>query len=212
MRTNIGAEFLELVDKSFPPGHPLRKIFNRNTLKIGYSCTPNIASIISSRNKKLLAPPQPEERLCSCTKAKKSKCPLGGQCLSKNVIYQATITEENGKKSTYTGLSSTDFKARLAVHTQTFNDEEGTSQTSLSKFIWKLKRKNVKHEVTWKILDRGATFSPISGKCGLCIKEKFYIMFRPESAGLNSKSEAFSACWHKSSKLLIPKKRKKGPG
>ena len=113
------------------------------------------------------------------------------------------------------GLSSTDFKARLAVHTQTFNDEEGTSQTSLSKFIWKLKRKNTKHEVTWKILDRGATFSPISGKCGLCIKEKFYIMFRPESAGLNSKSEAFSACWHKSSKLLIPKppkKKKKGPG
>ena len=205
---------MKLVDKSFPPGHPLRKIFNRNTLKVGYSCTPNIAAIISNRNKKLLSAPKPEERQCSCTKNK--TCPLGGQCLSKNVIYQATVTQQNGKTSTYTGLSSTDFKARLAVHKQTFKYEEGTSQTSLSKFIWKLQRRNIKYEVTWKILDRGATFSPISGNCGLCIKEKFYIMFRPESAELNSRSEAFSACWHKSSKLLIPKpkpgRKKKGPG
>ena len=53
VRSNIGRDFLTLVTHCFPKGHPLRKIFNRNTIKIGYSCPQNIESIISSKNKKL---------------------------------------------------------------------------------------------------------------------------------------------------------------
>ena len=209
VRSNIGRDFLRLVDKSFPPGHPLRKIFNRNTLKVGYSCTPSIEKIISSANKKLLAPPKPEERSCSCPKDK--PCPLGGQCLSKNVIYEATVTTDDQSKHKYTGLCSTDFKKRLGVHRQTFKDEK-VSQTSLSNFIWDLKKRNTNFEITWRILDRGAPFSPVSGNCNLCTKEKFYILFRPESATINSRDELFSACRHKRSKLLITPPRKKGPG
>ena len=210
IRSNIGKDFLNLVTRSFPPGHPLRKLFNRNTVKISYSATPSIEKIITSRNQKLLAPPKSEERLCSCPKDK--PCPLGGQCLSKNVIYEATVTQNDQRKNTYTGLCSTDFKARLGTHTQTFKDEK-VSQTSLSNFIWDLKRKNVSYKITWRILDRGATFSPTSEKCGLCIKEKFHIIFRPESAQINCRDEIFSACRHKKQKLLIKKERKrKSPG
>ena len=78
---------------------------------------------------------------------------------------------------------------------------------------WNEKNKN--YEITWKILDRGEPFSPISGRCELCLKEKFYILFRPESADINSRDELFSACRHRISNLLIPherKKKKKGPG
>ena len=82
IRSNIGKEFLNLVSKCFPPGHPLRKIFNRNSVKVSYSGTPSIEKIISSTNKKILAPPKPEERPCSCPSGK--PCPLGGVCLSKN--------------------------------------------------------------------------------------------------------------------------------
>ena len=57
VRSSIGRDFLSLVTKCFPPGHPLRKIFNRNTIKVGYSCTPSIERIISSKNKKILTPP-----------------------------------------------------------------------------------------------------------------------------------------------------------
>ena len=39
--TNIGRKFLTLVDKHFPKDHKLRKIFNRNTIKISYSCMNN---------------------------------------------------------------------------------------------------------------------------------------------------------------------------
>ena len=210
VRSRIGRDFLNLVSKSFPPGHPLRKIFNRNTLKVGYSCTPNIEKIISSRNKKLLATPQPEERMCNCPK--NSPCPLGGKCLQKNVIYQATVTQEDGKTNSYTGQCSTTFKARLGTHRQSFKTE-GTNPTSLSNFIWDLKHKRKKFEVTWKILDRGEPFSPITEKCILCIKEKFHILFNQGLDGINSRNEVFSACRHKAMKLLIPPDRKKkGPG
>ena len=38
VKTNIGKTFLKLVKKHFPRGHKLYKIFNRNTLKLSYSC------------------------------------------------------------------------------------------------------------------------------------------------------------------------------
>ena len=34
--TNIGRTFINLVDKCFPPGYKLRKVFNRNTVKLSY--------------------------------------------------------------------------------------------------------------------------------------------------------------------------------
>ena len=52
--TNIGHKFLNLVDKHFPKDHKLRKIFNRNTIKISYSCMNNTMQIIDSHNKRIL--------------------------------------------------------------------------------------------------------------------------------------------------------------
>ena len=61
------------------------------------------------------------------------------------------------------------------------------------------------------MIEQAEPFSTISGKCDLCIKEKFNIMFRPTSADLNSKSEIFSNCRHTISKLLIKRERKNQP-
>ena len=51
--TNIGHKFLALVDKHFPNDHKLRKIFNRNTIKISYSCMNNTKQIIDNDNKRI---------------------------------------------------------------------------------------------------------------------------------------------------------------
>ena len=51
--TNIGATFLKLINKQFPKKSKLNKTFNRNTVKISYSCMPNIASIIKAQNKQV---------------------------------------------------------------------------------------------------------------------------------------------------------------
>ena len=52
--TDIGHKFLQAVNECFPPNHPLYKIFNRNTLKLSYSCIPNVHQIITAYNKNIL--------------------------------------------------------------------------------------------------------------------------------------------------------------
>ena len=118
------------------------------------------------------------------------------------------MTQTVKTTNTYIGLSSTAFKARLGVHENSFNNPEA-NQTSLSNHIWDLKKKNLDYRVSWKLIDRAKPYSPVTGKCQLCIKEKFYILFYPEMATLNSKSEIYANCRHKKSKLLIKPKRKK---
>ena len=54
VKTNVGKIFLKLIQKHFPKG--LNKIFNKNTVKVSYSCMGNISSIISSHNKNILNP------------------------------------------------------------------------------------------------------------------------------------------------------------
>ena len=51
VETKVGKCFLQLIDKHFPKSNPLHKIFNRNTLKLSYSCMSNVKTIISSHNK-----------------------------------------------------------------------------------------------------------------------------------------------------------------
>ena len=55
VKTNIGKRFLALIDKHFPPQHRLRKIINRNCVKISYSCTKNVRAIIQAHNNKILS-------------------------------------------------------------------------------------------------------------------------------------------------------------
>ena len=62
--------------------------------------------------------------------------------------------------------------------------------------------KNIDYEVTWKIMDRGKPFSPVSNLCNLCTKEKYFIIFEPEEATLNRRDELNNCCLHKSPVLL----------
>ena len=211
VKTNIGQEFLKLVDKCFPPSHPLAKIFNRKSVKISYSGTPNIQRIIAGKNAKILRNEEHPPRTCNCRKD--TPCPMDGKCLEKNIIYQATVIQSNGEKNSYIGNTSTEFKQRLAGHKQTFKNSE-IGQTSLSNHIQELKSQNIDFDLNWKILDRGTPFSPVSKVCNLCTKEKYHILFQSEMSLLNSKSEMYSHCRHIQSRLLIPKvrKKKKSPG
>ena len=62
VQTNIGRAFINLIDKCFPAGHKLRKVFNRNTVKLSYSCTPSMKQVIDGHNKAILRKAkQPEQ-------------------------------------------------------------------------------------------------------------------------------------------------------
>ena len=116
----MAKSFLQLVDKHFPRSHKLHKIFNRNNLKVSYSCTTNMANIIKSHNQKILNENNgvSNERKCNCRN--KDLCPLDGACLTSNVIYEATVTTTTGDTKTYIGMTEHEFKTRYNNHKLSF--------------------------------------------------------------------------------------------
>ena len=107
VKTNVGKIFFKLLHKHFPKSNKLYKIFNRNTVKISYSCMKNLNSILSSHNTLQLKTKHDNNRLCNCRN--QESCPLQGQCLTRNIIYQATV-KSKGDIKTYIGLSERPFK------------------------------------------------------------------------------------------------------
>ena len=201
--TKIGAKFLNIVDDCFPPTHPLHKIFNRNTLKVSYSCMPNMAQAMSRHNFKVNK--EDQNRVspgCNC-QGGVTKCPLNGACQTKGVVYGAEVTKTRDQSiETYTGLTSRHFKDRFYEHTSNCNHESEKHKTSLSKHIWKLKNQGEPYSVSWKIIDRGKAFNPSTRSCQVCLKEKYHIMFNPEGASLNQRREIFATCRHRTKLLL----------
>ena len=94
------------------------------------------------------------------------------------------------------------FKKRYYSHRQSFNGRNLQHSTTLSSHIWNLKDKNLNYNVKWNTIDRAPRFNPVTKKCRLCLKEKYYIIFQPEGAKLNERSELFSTCRHRTRDLL----------
>ena len=56
---------------------------------------------------------QTNVKTCSCPKAKKNSCNLGGKCILPEIVYQATVKEsETNNVETYLGLTADPFKIR----------------------------------------------------------------------------------------------------
>ena len=77
--------------------------------------------VIDGHNKAILKNAQnPEEnqpqKMCNCRNGK--ECPLEGECLQNEIVYQATVTTRGvtGTTETYCGLTETDFKTRWRNH------------------------------------------------------------------------------------------------
>ena len=87
--SNVAKRFLNLLDNYFPKSSKLHAIFNRNTVKVSYSCTQNMSSTIKSQNKKVMKKDVKKSKSCNCRV--KSKCPLNGQCQVTDIIYKCTV-------------------------------------------------------------------------------------------------------------------------
>ena len=197
--TNIGKSFLNLIRKHFPKKSRFHKIFNKNTVKVSYSCMPNVKSIISSHNRKILNPTNnlQQEKTCNCIR--KETCPMEEKCLTENVIYEATITtpEPDNTVKKYIGLCETSFKKRFVNHKKSFNHERYKNSTTLSTEFWRLKDANLNPTITWRIVRTAPSFHLTSKKCQLCLAEKFEIAnhTNPEIL-LNKRSEVIAKCRH----------------
>lgn len=203
VKTNIGKKFLSLVDKHFGSSN-LKKYFNRNTIKLSYSCMPNIGTIISGHNRRIL-----EEKKyvdlqnvnCNC-RGTTISCPLDGNCLKKSIIYKADV-RSNGNEASYIGLSSGSFKTRFANHKKSFKHEISKNETALSNYVWNLKRNNENFEIKWSVLSENKQYDPGTTRCYLCTAEKSFILFfKDGNQILNKKTELMSKCPHRDQFLL----------
>ena len=69
--TNVAKTFLSLIHKHFSKDKKFSKIFNRNTIKVSYSCLPNVKQTIFNNNHRLLQLHRMKEstqdsKLCNC--------------------------------------------------------------------------------------------------------------------------------------------------
>jgi len=200
--TNIGKLFFRFLNTEFPPSSKLHKIFNKNTIKLSYSCCPNVNNIISKHNKVTLSTDKNIQTTCNCRT--NTVCPLQGRCLTKSSVYQATVTTTNITKpaQNYIGLSETTFKERYSNHKCSFQNSTKRNNTELSKYIWQLKDANINFDINWKILKTVPAYQPGAKHCNLCLWEKFYIVYHPNMATLNTRNELVSACRHKRKYIL----------
>ena len=168
-----------------------------------------MASQISRKNgrvKKQNVEPTPPT--CNCQVSRKPNCPVPGKCTATNVCYHCRVErEDNHTCKNYAGMTAQVLKTRIGQHltdAKKFHPVTNKSGMSkLSQHVGGLIFSNIPWSWHWDILCHAKIFSPISERCDLCVKEKYYILYHPELASLNIRSELFSACRHKDRFLLI---------
>ena len=98
----------------------------------------NVKSIITKHNAQIARKNKAQDKgTVNCSCSKNAICPLQKQCMTKDIVYKATVTTRNPNTiMNYIGMTSTTFKERLANHNYTFEHKEHSNKTELSKYIW----------------------------------------------------------------------------
>ena len=163
-----------------------------------YSCMRNMESIIATHNIKILAPaptPATINKTCNCRVS--SLCPLKGKCLTKCIVYKATVSAPTHPTMVYYGLTETTFKTRYNHHTHTFRTPGKCNSTGLSSHMWELKDLGFEPNIEWEIHKRAAPYKRGSKICDLCLTEKMVIASADPTTSLNKCSELVSSCHYR---------------
>ena len=133
-KTNVGRIFLKLIKKHFPKHNSLNKIFNKNTVKVSYSCMGNISSIISSHNKNILNPVSNTKHGCNCRS--KESFLLQNKCLTPKIVYRADVKNlTNYEKSFNLELQKYPLKNVLVTTRGTSNSPNTGMETQRCSYI-----------------------------------------------------------------------------
>ena len=200
--TNIGRRFIQLVKKHFPKTSELHKIFNTKTLKISYSCCPSMEAIIATHNNRVLLNLEKEKANYGCNcQAGEDSCPLEGRCQTPSLVYEAKVNSTEGIKR-YIGQTAVTFKLRWNNHKQSFNQAYKRHSTSLSSYIWQLKRRNINYDISWVTRSLAKPMERGGRSCNLCLTEKTMIAGCKDDSYLNKRNEVMTRCLHRFPHLL----------
>ena len=186
--------------KNFPKTNPLSKVFNKNTVKISYSCSRNVKSIITGHNKQIF---HPKPQQYGSNRRDKNNSPLDNKFSKPKIVYQADTT--NGIDDTYKdylGLAETTFKDRYRDHISSFNNKQIKNKTEFSKYLWTLQNENKTPTINSKIMK--ITYSKTTSEfCKLCLTVNLYILNALENERrLKERTEFISKCCHQIKLLL----------
>ena len=177
-------------------------IYIDSPVKISYSTTKNMRSIITSNNNKLLKPLNNgnNPRECNCVPA--SSCPVDNKCLKSSLVYSCKV-ESNSESKAYIGVTKNSFKERWNAHQHYHRHIEERHRTTLANYIWSLKERNIPFSENWSIETHGQTYSPEIGYCNACSIEKYFIFkyFRTRNL-TNRRHELCFKCVHAKQFLL----------
>ena len=153
---------------------------------------PNVASIITSHNKKILGNTTPDA-ICNCRV--KSQCVMDGKCQKRSIHLLGSYTSAETKKQ-YIGLTEYAFQQRYSNHQTSFRHQKYEQSTELSKHIWMLKKGNEPYRIAWEICEKTPLYTNKTKKCQMCLAEKLHIITADSNMTLNKRSELVSKCRH----------------
>ena len=176
VKTRIGGCLFFLLKKHFPKGSNLHRLFNRNTIKISYSCLPNYDCILKGINKNKIgkvSSKTPKTTECNSLGVCKRSCIAKNVCEKSSVVYKATVHVNDGSiyKRVYIGMTEGKLKDRVSKHYTDFDYERYRNNTTLSKFIWELQKSNSTFQIEWDILESKPAYKKGHIFCKLFICE-----------------------------------------
>ena len=116
--TNLARKFFKLVKKNFSK-HRYHEIFNKNNIKVSYSCMDNMEKLVKKHNNNRLRKNDTNQRNSNCRA--NNTCPLDGKCLSSNIVYSAEVLSGNNQhRDKYFGIYEKEFKTKLGNHKNSF--------------------------------------------------------------------------------------------
>ena len=207
VQTNVGKVFLQLLEKHFLKNHKFHKIFNKNIVKVIYSCMEYMTSIIKRHNRKIIGNNfKNTEEGCNCRD--KNKHPLKNKCLLTGLVYKGCVSiDENTEIMNYIGLTEGTFAQKFNGHQLSFRNKKYAKSTELPKHVWKLKNssKDQNTNIKWSIIAKATPYNHNNGskRCSLCLTEKLFITKAEKSNTLNKRSELISKCRHENKYYIM---------
>ena len=142
---------------------------------------------MKGHNKEVTQAKRHHQLECNCHI--KTKCPLNGDCWKEDVMYKCTTLTTSQPKKVYLGLAEGKFKKqRYYNHTQSFRKENYSNSTTLSSYVWKIKkRKKETPTLVQEIIRTAPPYTNITKRCSLCLHKKLAILMYPNQSELLNK-------------------------
>ena len=146
-----------------------------------------------------------DQQKCNCWQ--KDICPLEGNCLDKELMYQCTLKENTTSDGVnYKGLAENTSKDRFYKHHNSIKYKTKENSTELSKHFWEMRRKGIEKPIMhWPVTDHAKPVQNGSKRWNLCLTVKYHVLISPVNL-ISKKSELVSKCCHENKFHLINQK------